>query len=61
MSAVAQALLAYAAVAAATGWLAWRWLARRRRTTACDRCGPSGAAGARLDRGVRSSSLRVLR
>jgi hypothetical protein len=58
MTPLAQAIAAYASVAAASVWLLWRWLSGRR-AAACDRCGPGGARP--LQRGIRPASLRVLR
>lgn len=58
MTPLAQAIAAYASVAAAGAWLLWRWL-RGRRAATCDRCASVGApprAG-----GIRPASLRVLR
>lgn len=58
MTPLAQAIAAYASVAAAGAWLLWRWL-RGRRAAPCDRCGPAGARPP--VRGIRPASLRVLR
>jgi hypothetical protein len=60
MSPFVQALVAYVLVAAAGGWLAWRWIRGRRAARACDRCGATGAS-LRPRGGIRPSSLRVLR
>jgi len=59
MSPFVQAILAYGLVAAAGGWLGWRWI-RRRRAQACDRCGAAGAQ-LRPRGGIRPPSLRVHR
>ncbi len=58
MTPLAQAIVAYAVVTAAAGWLLVRWL-RRRPAATCERCGP--APPRRPARGVRPRALRVLR